>query len=512
MAKLVSMSRSIRSGPESTTPERARTRAAPGARSAAARRGRGRSRTGRRRGQRASVCRAREQPVHALAHLRQPERERDLAGAADGRDVAADLLVAAVDFRPAARDEGLHDVGRGVEHDKPRAEWREQHDVDGAVDGAGSESLRWSPPARPMVRARSRSGPAARSQGRPVPDLTSLRSRGGAGRSQTTNSANTAISAVHTTHSPKRTYSVSPRIAVTVAFQHASVRRARSRPAPRRSRRSGREMPEIAACTTGPARSPRRASVRSRRAAPSWPSVVGAVVRRHDDHLGAVPHERADLVAERRLEADHGRDLDTRRCRTCPGSSPGAKSRGMRSIARDATLEEAAERDALAVRHEVALRVRALRGRRRVRTAGSGSRARPSGASVTALASTHASCSVASRDELPARARDRCGDPRPCDDSGKMIRSTGSVIASAELEVAAREVAVGLLLGRVRSRFLSLPCRIATRASPVGVGSGRDRDDDAASRRRSRRARPPARSRSPRSRRGAGARGRRAAR
>ena len=99
-------------------------------------------------------------------------------------------------------------------------------------------------------------------------------------------------------------------------------------------------MPEIAACTTGrPGLG--RAHLADRdvlgrvRRAP-----VGAVVRRHDDHLRAVVHERPHLVAERRLEADDRRDLvpgDRRRAR---GVGPGSKSRGTWLERADPALEQ----------------------------------------------------------------------------------------------------------------------------------------------------------------------------
>ena len=178
------------------------------------------------------------------------------------------------------------------------------------------------------------------------------------------------------------------------------------------------EMPEIAACTTGRPVSAARICPIATCWAEFAERAVGAVVRRHDDHLGAVAHERADLVAERRLEADDRRDLVARRCRRA------RVRRRVRSRAGCGRARRCGPRGGCGTARA---RRTARGGAWRTCPARSPSgpystlrfTARPSGASATALASTHASCSdrEVARAGLPRHAIGAAG-PRPCTTRG----------------------------------------------------------------------------------------------
>ena len=111
----------------------------------------------------------------------------------------------------------------------------------------------------------------------------------------------------------------------TVACEHGAVEQLGAVRARAPSASMTAVMPEIAACTTG----------RPVSAARIWPiaTCCAELADRRYERLfvdttitcGAVAHERPDLVAERRLEADHRRDLDARRSSKRPGVVPGCE-------------------------------------------------------------------------------------------------------------------------------------------------------------------------------------------
>ena len=234
--------------------------------------------------------------------------------------------------------------------------------------------------------------------------------------------ASSATAQAQITHSPYRTYGVSPVVAVTVASS-----RVRSNSlvcwctTPLASMTA--EIPEIAACTSGPsglgrAHLPDRDVLGGVRR-----TLVGAVVGGHHDHLRAGVHERPDLISERRLEADDRRDLVARDL-----EDPGRVAR--LEVARDAVeladapLELGAERDVLAERYEVPLGVgpldRAVGPEQHIevqRLRAPAGRPFEAGASATAFASTHA-CVGGRRPPAGCGDTGRCGDRRPCSTPG----------------------------------------------------------------------------------------------
>ena len=166
-------------------------------------------------------------------------------------------------------------------------------------------------------------------------------------------------------------------------------------------------MPEIAACTTGPAGlgrahlADREVLGRVRRAP------VRAVVRRHDDHLRAVAARAAGPGSRTPTRSRSPCRSRVPATSNSPGPSPGWKSRGTWSSCADPALEQPAgtARTRRTARGGAWRTCR--RSRRRDRTARRGSSAlSPVGsASTVALASTHAWCCARDRREVVADER-----------------------------------------------------------------------------------------------------------
>ena len=153
-------------------------------------------------------------------------------------------------------------------------------------------------------------------------------------------------------------------------------------------------------------------------------ALVGAVVRGHDDRLRARVHERPHLVAERRLEADDGRDLVARDLEE-PGVCPAAKSRGIWLQRADAAFEQARNGtySPNGTRWRLAYVPSTVPSGRNstLRFSALAPAGRPprAGASATALASTHACSAAGDGREVVARGTGRCAGRRPCSTPGR---------------------------------------------------------------------------------------------
>ena len=390
--------------------------------------------------------------LDALAQHRHAERDRDLADAPRGRDVRCCTSSGA--GRPRRghasrtcsrrRADVLRRTARrrSARTRAPRRTRSMRSRSDARRFGSCGLARRLGR-RRPVRQSRSPRS-ASRSETSRRPAGSSLRTApGDAERARRRPRPRTITMQPNVTHSPYRTYGVSPVVAATVVSTHRAVEQPVRR-APRRRRRSTAVMPEIAACTTGRPVSAARICPIAR----CWAEFADRRYERLfvETTITWAPslHERPHLVAERRLEADDRADPRARDVEQ-PGACARARSRaGPGRVALIQPLEQPPERHVLAERHEVALRVRADDRRRRGRTARRGSSALlPVGSGVDRARWRAPTRGAAGRSRPGGRGG--TGSVRGSAsmlDSGNTIRSTGSVICRREVEVAVRQVPV----------------------------------------------------------------------